>query len=75
MNIDKTPISQDVIDVAKKMGFIHSDEIDRVFYLIVDDKTEEEIEEIKSKAELSGFFFNGFAPIHENTAIEFVYNN
>lgn len=74
MKNENEPLDKSVMQSAEKLGLIPSGNLDYVFYLTVSDRTNEEIEEIKSKAELAGFFFNGFGTIDEKSAIEFAYN-
>ena len=74
MENKKEPLDENVMQSAEKLGLIPSADIDYVFYLTVADKTNEDIEEIKSKAELAGFFFNGFGTVDGQSAIEFAFN-
>ncbi|MCU7695393.1 hypothetical protein ACFSPU_12820 [Haoranjiania flava] len=67
-------ITQEIIDIAEELGLEHSPTIDPLFYLTVEDKTEDEIENMRDNAEAAGFFFNGFGETASGkSAMEFVY--
>lgn len=70
----KEPMDENVLQSAEKLGLLTDDNFDYVFFLPVADISNEDIEEIKSKAELAGFFFSGFYEYNGQAAIKFVYN-
>lgn len=74
MSSEASEITQEIIDIAEDMGLQHSTEIKPLFYLLIDELSENDIDKIRNKVELAGFFFNGFGETPDGrAAIEFVY--
>ena len=74
MDKNKEPMDESVMQSADKLGLLTDTDFDYIFFLPVASVSNEDIEEIKSKAELAGFFFNGFEEFKGEAAIKFVYN-